>query len=279
MTYKTILVHLDAGLRTSARIDLALQLAAVHQAHVAALYTTFHLQAASFYMMAAAGAYYEQFDAHRISRRNAVKELFHTKARLAGVQSEWHEPPGPPNIEAPRYARHADLIVVGREDPDDADSAVAPLFLENLILGAGRPVLLAPPGTSSFDADSEIVLAWDGSRESTRAAHDALPLLKLAPNVSLIVVDAPDGERGPSRVPGADIATGLARHGVLVETVEVDKVPHRDIGKALIQHARNRKAGLIVAGAYGHSRILEVTLGGVTRTLMETSTVPVLFSH
>jgi nucleotide-binding universal stress UspA family protein len=151
-------------------------------------------------------------------------------------------------------------------------------FFTSLLLESGRPVLLVPPGFAWRPA-KHVVVAWRPTRESTRALHDALPLLRMAESIDVLEVGDVSGEEGDGPQPGADIATHLARHGLKVRVV-VHPHSGESVALSLIRHAQDTDAELLVAGGYGHSRFREWVLGGVTRELLDgTPSVPILFSH
>jgi nucleotide-binding universal stress UspA family protein len=135
------------------------------------------------------------------------------------------------------------------------------------------------PYAGQFERVGERVLvAWNASRESTRAINDALPLLKNAAMVTVLAVNPKHGIEGHGDVPAADIALHLARHGVKAEAAHTIA---KDIseGDALLSYAADLGVDLIVSGGYGHSRAREMVFGGVTRTLLQEMTVPMLLSH
>jgi nucleotide-binding universal stress UspA family protein len=148
-------------------------------------------------------------------------------------------------------------------------------FAGELVLGAGRPVLLVPYAGRYADAGKRVLIAWNASREAARAVADALPLLVRADAVD-VVAFAPGGDHG--EVPGADLAHYLARHGVKANAA-VDSAPEVAIGERILTRAADTDADLIVMGAYGRSRLSELVLGGATRTLLAAMTVPVLMAH
>lgn len=123
-----------------------------------------------------------------------------------------------------------------------------------------------------------ILVAWDGSREATRAVHDALPLLTGAASVIVLCVNPQRTAARYEAEPGADIALHLARHDVRTEVQQASADDGAE-GEAILSAALDSGANLIVAGAYAHSRIRELVLGGVTRTLLRSTTVPVLMAH
>ena len=177
------------------------------------------------------------------------------------------------------HARHADFLILGQDDPKDAASYVAPNFVGNLVLDAGRPALVVPHTGSLHPPGENVLIAWDGSREATRAIHDAMPFLSHAADVTLLTVNATRDEPPLWRIPGADIALTIARHGVKVNVREASASGDTPIGDVLLSQAAESGCDLIVMGAYAHSRLHELVLGGATRTVLQSMTVPVLLSH
>jgi nucleotide-binding universal stress UspA family protein len=173
-------------------------------------------------------------------------------------------------------ARYADLVVLGQTDPDTSGLSILRQLPEHLALHGGRPVLVVPFAGTFTHLDRHALVAWDGSRAATRAVTDALPLLRRSARVTLAVFN-PDHTRGEE--PGADIALYLARHGVRVEVLRQTTAPGVDVGNALLSLAADTGADLLVMGAYGHQRWREIVLGGVTRRVLQTMTLPVLMSH
>jgi nucleotide-binding universal stress UspA family protein len=146
-----------------------------------------------------------------------------------------------------------------------------------VVMGAGRPVLLIPYAGTFERCGESVLISWNASREAARAVADALPLLKRAREVNIVSFNpAEGGDWG--EIPGADIGLWLARHDVRV-TVHQCRSKEIDIGNQLLSRAADFGSDLIVMGAYGHSRAYELMLGGVTRTLLRSMTVPVLMSH
>jgi len=179
---------------------------------------------------------------------------------------------------AAHCAHYADLTIVAGSVGDTAEAADTHAYAGSLLVESGRPVLVVPPRCKLPMPPRRIVAAWKPSREATRAFHDALPLLRTADIVDIVVINPMGGERGHGEQPGADIATHLARHGVKVNVVVLQAGTY-SIGFALMQHAESISAQLLVAGGYGHSRFREWVLGGTTRELLIAASVPVLFSH
>jgi nucleotide-binding universal stress UspA family protein len=159
---------------------------------------------------------------------------------------------------------------------DDA-AAVRRLFA-GLLFESGRPVLVIPPHHPCQWPAAHAVVAWQTTREATRALHDAMPLLARATSVDVLMVDPEPRTGGHGELPGADIGTHLARHGLKVNVVE-RKRGGNSVATTLLRHAADTNAGLLVAGGFGHSRLRQWMLGGTTDGLLEAMHLPVLFSH
>jgi len=173
-----------------------------------------------------------------------------------------------------RQARYADVSVLAR--PTGDDGAIAHAYFRSFLFGSGRPVLVVPaaPGARRF---KKMLLAWKPTRESTRAAHDAIAVF--APeSVEILTVDPEVGPLEHGDEPGADIAAHLARHGVQV-SVSKRRAGSMSVATTVLLHAAEHDADLVVAGGYGHARLREWVLGGATRELLEALEIPVLFSH
>jgi len=276
MSYKTILVHIDPGKRCSVRVDVAIRLAQQHDAHLVALHALAPFEPPGYVMAEMGPAIIE------VQKRAGAAEMartegeFSKQASAAGLRNvEWRTAVDDPVEAMTLHARYADLVVIGQTDPSDG-SNIAADFPERLVLAAGRPVLILPSAGRFPTIGKRILVAWNPSREATRAVTDAIPLLRLAHNVHVMAVNPRHGEHG--NVPGADIGLYLARHGVRVE-VKSDHGAEIDVGNELLSRAADLDADLIVMGGYGHSRLKEWVLGGATRTILESMTAPVLMSH
>jgi nucleotide-binding universal stress UspA family protein len=184
--------------------------------------------------------------------------------------------PWPVARKVAEHARVADLVVIGQADPEWAVSVMTE-GPEELVLGCGRPVLVVPSRGDFADVGGCIVVAWNGRREAARAAFDALPLLQKAESVRVLWI-SPDDSGAADDVPAADLATALARHNVRCEAAETARL-EAGVGETLLAAVRDARADLLVMGCYGHSRFRELILGGATRHVLNTMTVPVLMSH
>lgn len=183
-----------------------------------------------------------------------------------------------PERMASHQTHYADLSIVAGSIGDTVEGAVTQGYFGGLLLESGRPVLVVPPRCKTLLPPKKIIVAWRPTRESARAVHDALPFLRRAEQVDVLVVNAAMGDPRNGQQPGADVATHLTRHGVKANLVLRD-TKTRPTSSILLEHARETHAQMIVAGGYGHSRLREWAMGGVTRELLIASPIPVLYSH
>jgi nucleotide-binding universal stress UspA family protein len=246
MRIKDILVHVDLTPATEDRLALAGDLARRFEARLVGIGLADDLPAQ------------EQFMA------------LLDKAKLTG---EWQSAIGEIGAFVTRCARAADLIVLGQPDPDIPPDLDHP---EDVILGCGRPVLVAPYQWRFLGPIGEIVLvAWNGSREATRALHDGLPLMARAAAVTLFSVDP---EPDDDWLLGGAVVRHLARHGL--EAIDEKVWPQGLVAsEAVLSRIVDVHADLLVMGAYGHSRLRETILGGMTRDILQRMKVPVLMAH
>ncbi len=287
MSYKTIVVHVDHDRRASVRIQAAAALANRFGAHLVGLHATTPARIPNYVRSEVVA----DIIAHEREARRAVDvemaARFDQIATRAGVDSrEWRLSNHDPVDALTLHARYADLLVLGQSDPDEENAWLSADVAEHVALEGGRPVLVIPYAGDFPYIGKRIVLGWNASLEATRAMTDALPLLRQAERVTLLTVNADAGERGRGGehtgshgdMPGADCALYLARHGVQVE-VSHDPGVEIDTGNYLLSRATDLETDLLVMGAWGHTRLRELIMGGVTRTLMQHMTIPVLLSH
>ena len=172
-----------------------------------------------------------------------------------------------------RIARRYDLAVVGQAHPDGGASEE--LLIEGALFESGRPVIVVPYVQKAPLALNRVLVCWDGSRPSTRAVADAVPFLERSKAIEIVVVT---GERKSDALRGTNMSRHLARHGI---NVEIKHVNPGSVGvqAAIRDYAAESGADFMVMGGYGHSRLREFILGGVTRSILKSMTIPVLMSH
>jgi nucleotide-binding universal stress UspA family protein len=173
-----------------------------------------------------------------------------------------------------RLARTADIAVVRQPEPDRDDFAQD--LLEAALFDSGRPTLIVPYIQREGFSAKRVLCCWDGSRAAARAMGDALPILQKASSVKVLTIAT--GKFNERDVTGAELATHLSRHKLQVELVRIPAADI-DVASAILSHAADSGADLIVMGGYGHSRMRELALGGATRGMLQSMTVPTLMSH
>ncbi|MBF6989993.1 MULTISPECIES: universal stress protein [Cupriavidus] len=278
MACDSIVVHVDNSRQATQRLELAVRLAAINACPLIGLYVGFVPEPAWFYRMENAQRYFEEEMARRAKIREEVRGHFLARTQGFPVQAEWRLTERDSVASALREAREAGLVVAGQYDIDNADGVVGRQLLEALLLESGRPTLVVPSAGTFHTLGTRVVVAWNGSREATRALHDAVPLIAGA-QARIVCAHTAAKETRLDATPVAHAARVLERHGVAVEIEHGPGGADMTIGELLLTRASDFGADLIVMGAYGHGRMRELVLGGVTRTLLESMTVPVLFSH
>jgi nucleotide-binding universal stress UspA family protein len=285
MAFQDVLVLATAQRNIDTVFALAAQLAGHERGHVVGLYVVEPLFGGGL-PYTAGEAEIQTIEQQRTRlRQTALDEATKLETALrraadgVGVAAEWRVGEGPVVETAIFHARHADITVIGQVDPEGPARA-APELVESVLMGSGRPVLVVPYAGRFNTIGRNVLLAWNATRESARAANDALPILKAAQLVTVMRVNPEGrGRNGAVRpTPGADIALHLARHGVKAEasfTVSTEV----DVGNTILSRAADFGSDLIVMGGYGHSRMRELIVGGATRTILQHMTVPVLLSH
>jgi nucleotide-binding universal stress UspA family protein len=173
-----------------------------------------------------------------------------------------------------RMARRFDLAIVGQAQPEM--STMEQIIGETTLFESGRPMIMVPYIQKAPFKTDNVIICWDGSRTAARAVADAIPILGKSSRIEIVSVT---NERGKEdEIEGADIGQHLARHGLKVDVHRISR-GNIDVADALLSHAADSAADLMVMGGYGHSRLREFVLGGVTRSIFQSMTLPVLLSH
>jgi nucleotide-binding universal stress UspA family protein len=278
MSFGTILLHLNGGERDAANLQFAIALAEEHKAHLIALrtITPFYPTIGAF-GDAAVGVIAELQERYRASER-AAADKFRAEAERASsgasVPLEWREEEDFADDIVPVHARYADITILGQPERGQVEPTHSAELPANVVMGSGRPIIVVPYAGGFAKPPRHVLIAWSGTREATRAVHDALPILRRADKVSILSVNPKDGKH----LPGADIATHLARHGCKAETSRT-VATDISVADAILSDLSDIGADFLVMGAYGHSRLRQWALGGATKDVLGTMTVPVLLAH
>ena len=273
---KDIVVYLTVGIKQDAAADYAVSLASAFKAHVVGIA---FIDNPKISPNLVAGIPAELIDARRAAAEGLAKEAvarFQAAAKKAGVAtgSEILDiAPGSAGEQFGRLARHFDLSVIRQAGPDD--KAQEPV-IEAALFESGRPLIVVPYAHKQGAKFDRVMVDWDGSRTAARAIGDAMPLLEHAKQIDVVTV-ATGAVKGAEN-PATEIGRHLSRHGLKVEVKRI-VAGSIDVTNAILNHAADTSADFMVMGGYGHSRLREFILGGVTRGIMEAMTVPTLMSH
>lgn len=275
MHYKTILVHVDDTPQAATTIALAARLALAFDAHLLGVATSgvsrfFYRDAGADLARTVLAPYMDE----RLRAAEALLDGFEVLATRAGVHSFGRRLIDDETGAALALAtRYADLVVMGQPDPAQPIPPGGAALPAYTLFGGAHPVLVVPYIQADAAAGRRILLAWNGSTQAARAACAALPLLRAAETVVVAVIGTP---AEPAQADDALLAW-LARHEVDAELVA--DTTTLDVGDCLLSLAADRASDLLVMGGYGHARLHELLLGGATRTVLHTMTIPVLMAH
>ena len=279
MSYKTILVHLNNDKRASGLVKTGLTLARRFEAHLIGLYVfpAYRLKPPVPVPFSAELA--ARIQASIQQEQERIKSIFDELTANQQVVAEWRAITTEHRDAASIVLEHgcaADLVIASQADPswDMTDILDLP---DELALGSGGPVLILPLEVSMDQLPKVITVAWNGKRESARAIHDAMPLLKAADKVDLVTVGDVEGLEG--ELPDTELAAALARHDIKVEVCRIPVGTASTVGETIRSHALDSTSELLVMGCYGHSRLREFAFGGVTRHILRDMSIPVMFSH
>jgi nucleotide-binding universal stress UspA family protein len=280
MVYRSLLIQLGSDHGAAERTRLAIELARAHEAHLVGVAATGRLDLpiavdpatmAEGFMEAAWAAMREQ--------ATLAAQAFNDACARANLRSvETHVIEDDEAATLVRLGHCSDLVLLGQVDRAAPGHRMATEVLETVLLGCARPVLVVPYAGRQAAVAQRPMVAWDDSREAARAVADALPLLRRAECVQVMAWrEAAEEDAVPLAARLQALQQWLAWHGVRAETaVEVTTI---DIAEAMLSRAADLGADLLVMGAYGHRRLAERLLGGATRGLLQSMTLPVLMSH
>ena len=280
MSCRSIVVHLDDSPRCAVRVDIAARLACEHGAHLLGLAPAGRINLPARVTPSLTGVpnYLELAQARLDEHAAGLVRAFRQRVEGFGLPSfegRVAEDDSVPALLA--HARAHDLVVLGQTDRTSPGVTLEQDIPEQVFMQAGMPVLVVPHAGDVAELGRCVVVAWNASRESSRALRDALPLLHRASSVHLMCFERPSDLVHVPRQQLHDLRDWLGRYGI---EMQFHQEPVRvDIGDALLSRACDLGADLVVMGGYGHSRMAEFLFGGVTRRLLAQMTVPVLISH
>ncbi|MBX9740755.1 MAG: universal stress protein [Beijerinckiaceae bacterium] len=275
MAIKDILLLLETGDSAAVAAPYAVALASEFGAHLTASGVAFEIMPPASFM---GGDYpYEALAAVTEEARKRAEEAY-ARMRASAPDTlttdivQIDAFPGQARDEFARLSRHFDLTVAAQAPLDDGDDQG---LAEAALFGGGRPVLVVPRIHKAAPKFDRALIAWDGSRAAARALADAMPFLEKSRTIEVVTVT--DHRVSFKELPGFNITRHLSRHGLRAELKRL--TIQGDIGDTLLSYAADAGSDFLVMGGYGHSRLREMILGGTTRTIMSTMTIPILISH
>jgi len=282
MALRDLIVHLDQAESARERLRLAANLAHRHGCRLTAIYVREPNEAQSYLQRTAELARasckeYGRVREHvRLCVDNGATRLrseLEALQREQGIEVHWRSVDGIASRVIPQYARFADLCIV----PHRAHSADK--LSEKLLFLTGRPVVFVPPDARTEVLGSNVVVAWNSSRAAARSLADALPILERARRVTVVAINPTTFVNQYESLPPERIIEHLRRHNASVEGIWLNDIPTPSTGDALQMETQKLGADLLVAGAFGHPKLWEDVMGGVTRDLLSRMRVPTLMSY
>mgnify|MGYP005852863999 FL=1 len=270
---KSILLHIDHDTAMRARLQVALDIARATNGHITCL------QAVSYDVFAPGDIYGSAIAAAMpIIKENAEKlrREIETELEHEGALWDWRFVYGVAAHRLLEASPMADVVILGPAEAR-ADGHGPSALVGDVVLKASVPVLVVPESATSLDVSAPMLVAWNGSAEAAHALRAAVPLLACSCKVTLASITE-DSDKGRADMPSTEGAKYLSRHGIDCEIVEI---PHgqASIADTLFSAAQMRECGLMVMGAYGHSRLAEMLMGGVTRRMLSVPQMPILLAH
>jgi nucleotide-binding universal stress UspA family protein len=275
---KDIIVHLEHRIARDPARDFAITVAETFDAHVAGVAFAYTPDFPGYVMLETPPDILAQLIAESEKAALAAIERFDAAARRSMVSAE-HRLLKAIGASAPvvlsRLARRFDLSVFMQSEPNGVDNDD---MIEASLFDSGRPLIVVPYIQKEVLKLDHVVCGWDGSRAAARAINDGLPLLVKAATVDLLIVVNEKTNTAPNEIRGAEMAKHLARHDVKVQIVTIPAADI-DVANAILSYVADVSGTMIVMGGYGHPKLRELILGGVTRDMLKSMTVPVFMSH
>ncbi len=281
MSINTILVSLNAKDRADVVLRIACELAREHEAHLIGIYVVPDVKPVAMFEAYLATDFFEEQQKKFNRCGDKMLRVFEKETSKYSLTSEWIQVRAANQTLADDVIAHsgqADLIIMNQTDTWATSLDPEPDFADRLIMASGRPVLMVPNSGDFKTIGKRVIIGWKPTREAVRAVHDALPILVKSEKVTLVTIDTQGVSYAEETSSTHQMVEMLRRHSVNVaeQALVISDIPAEE---ALLNEAAVHRADLIVVGAYGHSRLRELLLGGVTRFLLNHSTVPVLMSH
>lgn len=275
-----IAVHLGADNGCERRIEVAIKLATEHQAEIVGVYP-FDVTMREEYSGTALPSEVTQMIRKRVqSNREETKQKFLEATQAAGITAHWRNPKGPIDEVLALHARYARLLIMSKaEDRQSTASPITTNLPETVIMAAGRPVLMVPAVGTISTIGERVLFCWDKKREATRAFADAAPLLRASKELVVLAIDEDTQSLLDQDIQENDFSSLCTALGYPAPKVLRRSSKGVGVGNVILNTATDYGSDLIVMGAYGHSRMRQWIMGGASKTLLNSMTVPVMLSH
>lgn len=279
MAYKSLLTVLTDISLAEASIAQGISLATANNGHLDVLSLGVDRSQTGYYYAGANAMVLQETLTRAHEEAGALEKFAESMLESSGVR--WGTETGVAQIadlgrHVAQRARFADLVILPKPYGDGHGAELEPT-VEAALFEGQTPVLVVPDGSAPLADAKKVSVAWNESAEALVAVRAALPILKAADLVRVVVVDPPT--HGPNRSdPGGMLSQFLSRHGVKVEIDVLSKTLPR-VSDVIMRHAKDTECEMVVMGAYGHSRFREAILGGATRNILEQAEVPVFMAH
>ncbi|MCP4431369.1 MAG: universal stress protein [Gammaproteobacteria bacterium] len=277
MTIKNLLVHIDHSQACQHRVKAAIDLSRQFDARLTALFVVPDYFVPSYVEAQISTDVITQINDQARERAEQTMERVKLQITEAGLSVDSYIEDGNLINMLTGYARYTDLLILGQNQPNDPDN-LSDALADHLVLEAGSPCLVVPHTGCRQTLGNRVLLAWNESRESARALKDALPLLKQANMVTVLFIKPKSHNEEQTEMQKNVIRGYLADHDIDADISTCIDSQHTT-GDVMLAEAIDNDIDLIVMGAYGHSRLREIILGGATRHLLQQMTVPVFISH
>ncbi|ESR26708.1 universal stress protein [Lutibaculum baratangense] len=275
MAIKDLAVAYNASANANAALKMAVQMCKKYGAALTGLYARAPIRFEGNVQRWISDDIMESLRSAENETAKEIGQKFRDQASAEGMTGsiEFVSDEGLPNAVIARQARYHDLLLLGQfSDPSDAGRNVR---AEDLVLRAGRPLLIVPVNYEVRPFEEYAVVAWDGSRPAARALSDAMQILETKRRIDVVSVTSGDGN-GTKRVD--NVITHLKKHGVDARAVPL-KATREGVGGTILGYCTEQKPDILVMGAYGHAKLREDLFGGTTRHILEHMNVPVVMSH
>ncbi len=272
-----IAIHLSDDKACARRIDAGVLLAKEHGAEVVGVYPTEDF--IDRYGNVLPQDIRSNLRKQRVEHRESIRNQFEQKTSAAGVSADWREPHGSAEESLALHARYCDLLIMSKALHDDQVTNLMPNLPEAVIMAAGRPVLMIPNAGTFETIGQRVLYCWDQRREAARAFADAAPFLERCKELVVLEVDRDQDMLQERDIQDGDFSNYCVRRGYPKPRHQVTESGDIGVGHVILNAASDAASDLIVMGAYGHSRMRQWVMGGASRTLLSSMTVPVLLTQ